>query len=37
MTFETFVYYFGAWSLAVNVALATLTVVNFIENGGKKK
>ena len=33
---ETFIYYFGAWALAVSVAAGTMAAVNFIENGVKK-
>lgn len=35
--FATFIYYFGAWSLAAGIAWATLAAVNLIENGGKRK
>ena len=37
MTFEVFVYYFGAWALAHVVAFGTLAAVRLIEKGGVRK
>ena len=35
MTFETFIYYFGAWAFAIGCARAVFAAIDFIE--GVKK
>ena len=37
MSFETFIYYIGAWVFAISIAWGVLAAVDLIENGGIKK
>ena len=36
MTFEAFIYYFGAWAFAIGCAWAVFAAVDLIEGGNKK-